>query len=76
MNNPEDVTALENSFAEEIKKKGDDFKFFKDQFGEHPEERANNEEITEKLADYQEQVSNLEEEDAKESIRRDLMGVL
>jgi len=50
MNNPEDVTALENSFAEEIKKKGDDFKFFKDQFGEHPEERANNEEITEKLA--------------------------
>ena len=50
MNNPEDVTALENSFAEEIKKRGDDFKFFKDQFGEHPEERANNEEITEKLA--------------------------
>merc|ERR1711971_1459443 len=41
MNNPEDVTALENSFAEEIKKRGDDFKFFKDQFGEHPEERAN-----------------------------------
>ena len=33
-------------------------------------------EITEKLADYQEQVSNLEEDDAKESIRRDLMGVL
>merc|ERR1712073_83265 len=50
MNNPEDVTALENSFAEEIKEKGDDFKFFKDQFGEHPEGRANNEEITEKLA--------------------------
>jgi len=49
MNNPEDVTALENSFAEEVKKRGDDFKFFKDQFGEHPEERANNEEITEKL---------------------------
>ena len=50
MNNPEDVTALENTFAEEIKKRGEDFKFFKDQFGEHPEERANNEEITEKLA--------------------------
>merc|ERR1711936_264756 len=49
MNNPEDVTALENTFAEEIKKRGEDFKFFKDQFGEHPEERANNEEITEKL---------------------------
>merc|ERR1711963_714127 len=50
MNNPEEVTGLENAFAEEIKKRGDDFKFFKDQFGEHPEERANNEEITEKLA--------------------------
>merc|ERR1712079_660799 len=50
MNNPEEVTALENAFAEEVKKRGDDFKFFKDQFGEHPEERANNEEITEKLA--------------------------
>merc|ERR1712073_32337 len=50
MNNPEDVTKLENEFAEEIKKKGDDFKFFKDQFGEHPEERATNEELTEKLA--------------------------
>merc|ERR1712110_1254211 len=49
MNNPEDVTALENTFVEEIKKRGEDFKFFKDQFGEHPEERANNEEITEKL---------------------------
>merc|ERR1712165_233786 len=50
MNNPEDVTKLENEFAEEIKKRGDDFKYFKDQFGEHPEERATNEELTEKLA--------------------------
>merc|ERR1711913_119239 len=39
MNNPE----------EEIKKRGDDFKYFKDQFGEHPEERATNDELTEKL---------------------------
>ena len=31
MNNPEEVTALENAFAEEVKKRGDDFKFFKDQ---------------------------------------------
>ena len=31
MNNPEDVTKLENEFAEEIKKRGDDFKYFKDQ---------------------------------------------
>jgi len=50
MNNPEDVTKLENEFAEEVKKRGDDFKYFKDQFGEHPEERATNEELTEKLA--------------------------
>merc|ERR1712110_1018258 len=49
MNNPKDVTALENTFAEEIKKRGEDFKFFKDQFGEHPEERATNDELTEKL---------------------------
>merc|ERR1712226_187539 len=50
INNPEETAALENDFAEEIKKRGEDFKYFKDQFGEHPEERANNEEITEKLA--------------------------
>merc|ERR1712168_680853 len=30
-------------------KRGDDFKFYQDQFGEHPEERATNEEISEKL---------------------------
>ena len=50
MNNPEEVTALENAFAEEVKKRGDDFKYFKSQFGEHPEDRANNEEFTDKLA--------------------------
>merc|ERR1712079_239518 len=49
MNNPEEVTKLENDFAEENKKRGDDFKYFKDQFGEHPEERATNDELTEKL---------------------------
>ena len=31
MNNPEEVTKLENEFAEEVKKRGDDFKYFKDQ---------------------------------------------
>ena len=31
MNNPEEVTKLENDFAEEIKKRGEDFKYFKDQ---------------------------------------------
>jgi predicted protein tyrosine phosphatase len=49
INNPEECLKLEAEFAEEIKKKGDDFKYYKDQFGEHPEERATNEELTEKL---------------------------
>merc|ERR1712083_412925 len=39
----------EAEFAEEVKKRGEGFKYYKDQFGEHPEERANNEEISEKL---------------------------
>ena len=50
INNPEETSKLETEFAEEVKKRGEDFKYFKDQFGEHPEERANNEEISEKLA--------------------------
>ena len=41
---------MENDFAEEIRKRGEDFKFFKDQFGEHPEERATNDEMSEKLS--------------------------
>merc|ERR1712241_1659082 len=49
VNNPEECTAMENDFAEEIRKRGEDFKFFKDQFGEHPEERATNDEMSEKL---------------------------
>ncbi|XP_023325851.1 paladin isoform X4 [Eurytemora carolleeae] len=49
INNPEECAAIEQEFAEEIKKRGDEFKFFKDQFGEHPEERATNVESTEKL---------------------------
>jgi len=49
IDNPEEVTELEAKFAEEIRKRGDEFKFYKDQFGEHPEERATNEECTEKL---------------------------
>ena len=31
INNPEECTAIENDFAEEIKKRGEDFKFYKDQ---------------------------------------------
>jgi len=49
INNPEECTKIETEFAEEVKKRGDDFKFYQDQFGEHPEERATNEEISEKL---------------------------
>jgi len=50
INNPEECTTLETELAEEIKKRGEDFKYLQDQFGEHPEERANNEELSEKLA--------------------------
>jgi len=50
INNPEECTAMENDFAEEIRKRGEDFKYFRDQFGEHPEERATNEELSEKLS--------------------------
>jgi len=49
INNPEECSAMETDFAEEIRKRGEDFKYYKDQFGEHPEERATNEELTEKL---------------------------
>ena len=31
VNNPEECTTMENEFAEEIKKRGEDFKYFKDQ---------------------------------------------
>ena len=52
ISNPEDITKYEEAFAKEVKERGDDFKFFQDQYGEHPEERAvKNEEVTEKLAD-------------------------
>merc|ERR1712244_45181 len=71
MNNPEDVTALENSFAEEIKKRGDDFKFFKDQFGEHPEERANNEEITGEL----DRMRGIVPDDILDSLKKKKLGL-
>ena len=45
---------MEDDFAEEIKKRGDDFKFFQDQYGEHPDDRVvKNDEVTEKLAEVQ-----------------------
>ena len=52
--NPDDVSKMEDEFGEAIKGRGDDFKFYQDQYGEHPDDRAiKNEEITEKLADVQ-----------------------
>ena len=52
--NPDDVSKMEDEFAQVIKGRGDDFKFFQDQYGEHPDERAvKNEEVTEKLGDIQ-----------------------
>ena len=52
--NPDDVSKMEEEFAEVIKGRGEEFKFFQDQYGEHPDERAvKNDEQTEKLADVQ-----------------------
>merc|ERR1719259_285483 len=51
---PNDVSKMEDEFADAIKSRGDDFKFYQDQYGEHPDERAvKNEELTEKLGDIQ-----------------------
>jgi len=49
INNPEECSKIETDFAEEIRKRGEEFKYYQDQFGEHPEERASNEQLTEKL---------------------------
>jgi len=49
INCPEECAKIETEFAEEVKKRGEEFKYYKDMFGEHPEERATNEEVTEKL---------------------------
>ena len=47
---PEDFLKMEVAFVKEIQERGADFKYYKDQYGEHPDERAlKNEEITEKL---------------------------
>merc|ERR1712168_1387982 len=52
--NPDEVSKMEDEFADVIKGRGDEFKFYQDQYGEHPDERAvKNEELTEKLADVQ-----------------------
>ncbi len=52
--NPDAVSTMEEEFAAIIKAKGDEFKFYQDQYGEHPDERAaKNEQKSEKLGDIQ-----------------------
>ena len=52
LENPEEVSKWEDGFMEEIKRRGDEFKAYQDQYGEHPDEReAKLNQITEKLAD-------------------------
>ncbi len=49
---PEDIQRYEDAFAEEVKTRGDEFKYYQDQYGEHPTERAaENKEISEKLGE-------------------------
>jgi hypothetical protein len=51
---PEDVAKMEEEFAEVVRKRGPEFKFFQDQYGEHPEERAaKNVETNEPLGEVQ-----------------------
>ena len=40
INNPEETSKLETEFAEEVKKRGEDFKYFKDQVLDHFLENA------------------------------------
>merc|ERR1712158_76746 len=50
--NAADVSKMEDDFAAEITKRGEDFKSYQDQYGEHPDDRVvKNDEISEKLAE-------------------------
>merc|ERR1712110_443093 len=50
--NAADVSKMEDDFAAEITKRGEDFKFYQDQYGEHPDDRVvKNDEIAEKLGE-------------------------
>merc|ERR1711970_394649 len=52
--NPDDVSKMEDELAAVVQGRGEDFKFYQDQYGEHPDERAvKNDELTEKLANVQ-----------------------
>merc|ERR1711936_797278 len=56
ISNPEEVHKFEDGFAEEIKKRGEEFKFYQDQYGEHPEDRAAKMEL---LSEKMTQISTL-----------------
>eukprot|EP00096_Caligus_rogercresseyi_P006394 TRINITY_DN227_c0_g1_i1.p1 TRINITY_DN227_c0_g1~~TRINITY_DN227_c0_g1_i1.p1 ORF type:complete len:495 (+),score=211.05 TRINITY_DN227_c0_g1_i1:176-1660(+) len=46
----DDVAKMEEIFADIVKKRGDEFTYFQDQYGEHPDERSvKNEEVKTKL---------------------------
>ena len=40
ISNPEEVAKFEENFMEELKKRGEEYKYYQDQYGEHPEDRA------------------------------------
>jgi len=56
ISNPEEVAKFEESFMEELKKRGEEYKFYQDQYGEHPEDRAAKMEL---LSEKMTQISTL-----------------
>ena len=51
---PQEVYKWEDAFVEEIKKRGEEFKYYQDQFGEHPDDRVTKDDVvTGKLGDLQ-----------------------
>jgi len=52
LKDPKEVSTWEESFVKAIKDRGENFEFYQDQYGEHPDDRAAKEtKVTEKLAD-------------------------
>merc|ERR1712141_517890 len=56
ISNPEEVAKFEESFMEELKRRGEEYKFYQDQYGEHPEDRAAKMEL---LSEKMTQISTL-----------------
>merc|ERR1711983_277644 len=52
LKDPKEVSTWEESFVKAIKDRGENFEFYQDEYGEHPDDRAAKEtKVTEKLAD-------------------------